>query len=111
MLFGKPNYRVISSGRRPSSFDYPKPPLQLPRETDPETKIADARASGWMTDQQSKCLLGHSRRSDGDCVTSRLLELERTCEFSPDGAEVQRDGLYFAVQVTGTGVITTRICR
>ena len=53
MLFGKPNYRVISSGRRPSSFDYPKPPLQLPRETDP-----DASASGWMTDQQSKCLLG-----------------------------------------------------
>jgi hypothetical protein len=55
MLFGKPNYRVTSSSRRPSSFDYPKPPLQLPRETDPETKIADARSSGWMTDQQSKC--------------------------------------------------------
>jgi hypothetical protein len=49
MLFGKPNYRVTSSSRRPSSFDYPKPPLQLPRETDPETKIADARASGWIS--------------------------------------------------------------
>jgi hypothetical protein len=32
MLFGKPNYRVTSSSRRPSSFAYPKPPLQLPRE-------------------------------------------------------------------------------
>jgi hypothetical protein len=32
MLFGKPNYRVTSSSRRPSSFDYPKPPLQFCRE-------------------------------------------------------------------------------